>query len=1706
MQKNLGGAVLIDARGRLDSGSSQSSVSSAFSSPSLNISNVIFSQNRAHLGGAVAIYGSSSHVLLSNDTFASNFAASSGGAVHFRAEGRRCQESGGLTVERSSFLRNAADEMVGRGGGLSVYGGNDLDIWDGETAKSCSWKDRVRMISSHFEENSAFVGGAVYSTGAAVEPSAPVQSVRVQVLVFDNYEDCSFRKNRAELQGGAMRLDSIYGGVSVSSSYFVENSAVGVSLCPGSDETCAGSGGGLMSVYAPLTLSSCSFKNNSAATATQFSPRGGGVFVSYDSSGPGLMVKDEGLPKALVVMGGSFVGNVASALSSGSTGGAIWINGAASIEGTLFHENVANSRTRHSLEYNAGGAIYVGRFANTLHGNNFTHGIIVMKENNFTANRVHPGGYGGALFVKGSTDVSLVRETFKHNSVTSSFRLRSAGGAVALVSGVTGTLTDCIFDGNRAVAYRGTPLIVPVSGSAMPTSNGQSGEGGAMFLEASSALIISSTFENNFCTSGGSDEGATGGALSIVSYLTGAIPVSQPNFPRQPELYKVTFRGNSVRAGGSLAAEKSSGMGGAVHVLSAAPDFVGCDFIGNSVQASGGFKISFGGAVTIRYSYLVKEEQGLTSFGAALDPGNGYVDSSSACRMTRFLGCNFTSNAALGEDSQRRRLYRGGRRTSVQSGRGGAIAAIASQSIIEGSTFDGNWVTAEDQSMLPSLGGAIYLDYYSKASITFTKFSLNQAINGAGNQVCSIARKEEEASGGAHEGSANLGVRGARGGDDPGESLLLEECRFSTSSPIPSHAFTSASTIGSSDVLILGGNARIKRCTYYRGMKIAIAGANSDEISMPVDINLDDAKVNFEGEMEVPKIEILSISADLQFSSSEGPAAVKSLKVVNGTVASSGIAVEGDAWLFGARLIGLGPSHNNHPRQVDDSKLPIFKVAHVLHLLTPAVQFFDGQYGFLKNLPNIEDLFLRSFEHPDWVTNAPMSIDGLTLCIVGALEVSVSTIHLNNSASIKVDEPGVLRFNSPTTIVDHTPLAALTPPSNNLTTVTPAIANYGRIEHSELENTLTLFGDFQQFESGSVSIEVPSKGEWLSPIWQFEGGGVSNIQGTIRVNFSEGCIMDVGDSWRIASLTPSNSSERRSSLNADTIASDEGVSVSASYENAQDSIMIYVDSIDCGRLFAYADKTEAPCSVCLAKRSAGCFFCDGTCMPPEKLMAVEPGASCNFKNCCPFECSNNGLCNGSTGACTCDWWHEGISCSSISIDATLAITCGISVTLLFLISVSYCMYHNRRKQEVVENTLEELRAGLLSNSDDRAVSTGKKGSIHVRFDYIQDLQKQLLLKDVTVPISEVDIENEVGKGTFGVVYKGAFRGAAVAVKMIRAFGMVSADIENFKREAYLMSRLRHPNIVLIMGIAMKGEYEGRSESLASRNSSDDECMERPSTVESLYILSEYMERGSLADIMLTLRDGGEEGEDTPQWTYELILACALQAARGMQYLHNSSPPICHRDLKSSNLVVDEHWVVKVTDFGVSRMLDSNGEASVINPSSEIDDAGYFAQDSCRESAVGGIMSLNIGTTAWAAPEILIAKTYGSYSLKVDVYSFGIVLWELWEKDTPFKEFTSRFDMADAIRCGARPQLSSDCPEGLQNLYNLCVQTDPSKRPNFNKIVQILTDEISSLRANSSSTDDSFTYLPWMQPRTTSSTSNIIIDDARAKELRSFSED
>ena len=130
----------------------------------------------------------------------------------------------------------------------------------------------------------------------------------------------------------------------------------------------------------------------------------------------------------------------------------------------------------------------------------------------------------------------------------------------------------------------------------------------------------------------------------------------------------------------------------------------------------------------------------------------------------------------------------------------------------------------------------------------------------------------------------------------------------------------------------------------------------------------------------------------------------------------------------------------------------------------------------------------------------------------------------------------------------------------------------------------------------------------------------------------------------------------------------------------------------------------------------------------------------------------------------------------------------------------------------------------------------------------------------------------------------------MAVKKIRVSRMSAKAIRDFHSEVTLMRALRHPNIVIFMGLVM-----------------DPVCL-----------VTEYCHNGNLFDLLHdTIED--EQGERfAVKIPWQRRVRIALDVARGMNFLHTSSPVIIHRDLKSLNILVDEKWTAKVSDFGLSR--------------------------------------------------------------------------------------------------------------------------------------------------------------------------------------------
>ena len=150
-----------------------------------------------------------------------------------------------------------------------------------------------------------------------------------------------------------------------------------------------------------------------------------------------------------------------------------------------------------------------------------------------------------------------------------------------------------------------------------------------------------------------------------------------------------------------------------------------------------------------------------------------------------------------------------------------------------------------------------------------------------------------------------------------------------------------------------------------------------------------------------------------------------------------------------------------------------------------------------------------------------------------------------------------------------------------------------------------------------------------------------------------------------------------------------------------------------------------------------------------------------------------------------------------------------------------------------------------------------------------------------------------------------------------------------------------------------------------------------------------------------------------------------------------------------------------------------------------------SEDKVNATSFNPEMTSNTGTTAWCAPELLTATSKTRYSIKVDVYSFGMVLWELWERKRPFEELTSKFDIIDYIRTGRRPAIGESCPPAFRSLIQRCWQDLPARRPTFQYIVRYLKDEMAHVKRSKVSSGSGATFGPSFVSRSMSASPNLL---------------
>eukprot|EP01104_Vermistella_antarctica_P016973 TRINITY_DN591_c0_g1_i1.p1 TRINITY_DN591_c0_g1~~TRINITY_DN591_c0_g1_i1.p1 ORF type:complete len:1378 (-),score=383.37 TRINITY_DN591_c0_g1_i1:59-4192(-) len=277
-------------------------------------------------------------------------------------------------------------------------------------------------------------------------------------------------------------------------------------------------------------------------------------------------------------------------------------------------------------------------------------------------------------------------------------------------------------------------------------------------------------------------------------------------------------------------------------------------------------------------------------------------------------------------------------------------------------------------------------------------------------------------------------------------------------------------------------------------------------------------------------------------------------------------------------------------------------------------------------------------------------------------------------------------------------------------------------------------------------------------------------------------------------------------------------------------------------------------------------------------------------------------------------------------------------------------------------------------------------------------KKNVKIKGVTIPITflvpDVSLEcfpgvkiengdlknmNCIGNGAYGQVFKSMYKGQETAVKELKK----PEGLSEFRREIFMLHVHRHPHLVNLIGICTSP----------------------------VRMVMEYCDLGDLYEYIHTKKAPID---------WELRLRLSSHIADGMRFLHSLSPPICHRDLKTPNILLktgpDGKITAKIGDFGTCRSL----------------------------TYVPGFVGSVTDNPVWLAPEILKNEHYDE---KVDLYSFGVILWEILSKTAYFGEVKFWHVIEDKILKNVRPPIP-DCKPGYKALIEELWSGNPHERPPF----------------------------------------------------------
>ncbi len=328
---------------------------------------------------------------------------------------------------------------------------------------------------------------------------------------------------------------------------------------------------------------------------------------------------------------------------------------------------------------------------------------------------------------------------------------------------------------------------------------------------------------------------------------------------------------------------------------------------------------------------------------------------------------------------------------------------------------------------------------------------------------------------------------------------------------------------------------------------------------------------------------------------------------------------------------------------------------------------------------------------------------------------------------------------------------------------------------------------------------------------------------------------------------------------------------------------------------------------------------------------------------------------------------------------------------------------------------------------------------------LHDLETRLLHKDDEmremqsawrIYESELRILGVVGQGGFGLVQKARWRDMTVAVKRVKA-GLLELDdlaADGFQREVAFMQKIRHEHIVLFFGAGVFSDGTP-------------------------FLVTELMKRGSLRKVL----------DETATISLQRKIQFALDAALGMQHLHSLNR--IHCDLKADNLLVASNFRLKVTDFGTAGLLNMSrhtlpqtrnihaaaaAQPGPLHGSGESPFSSGGGGGGGEESSKRMLWSQAVGTPEWMAPELVQLQQRPADEKKLDIYSYGVVLYEILTHRWPWAELPNRFGVTEAVLSGRRPtvpiEFTGPKEAAFRDLMARCWAQEPAARPSFDEIL------------------------------------------------------